>query len=107
MADPTSASLDTVCDLLRDIRNAASRPSALLLTRDTLAALLDVGVSTFDRMKAAGQIGPRPVQCAGLKWHRDEVTAWLAHRDPSGELHDAKTWPTVWQQIQARTNRAK
>lgn len=110
MAEPlaiSATSLDVVCDLLRDIRDAVARPSALLLTRETFAALLDVGVSTFDRMRAAGQIGPRPVQCAGLRWHRDEVAAWLTHRDPSGDLHDAKSWPALWKQLQSRPNRGK
>ncbi len=78
-------------------------PPAELLTRETFAALLDVGVSTFDRLRETGAIGPKPIRLAGLKWHRTEVLAWIAHRDPSGDLHDAKAWPAVWDALRRRT----
>lgn len=71
-------------------------PPAVLLTRETFAALLDVGVSTFDRLRETGAIGPQPIKLAGLKWHRDEVLAWLHNRPANSELHNAKTWPPVW-----------
>jgi hypothetical protein len=83
-------------DALESLRDRIAPPAALL-TRETFAALLDVGTSTFDRLREAGKIGPRPFRLAGLKWHRDEALAWLRHRAPDGELHDAKTWPAVWE----------
>ncbi len=71
-------------------------PPAELLTRDTFAELLAIGLSTFDRLRETGGIGPRHVRLAGLKWHRDEVLAWLRQRTLSGDLYDASTWPAVW-----------
>lgn len=53
-------------------------------------------MSTFDRLRETGEIGPPPFRLAGLKRHRDEVLAWLRVRAANGELHDAKTWPAVW-----------
>jgi len=77
-------------------------PPAELLDREAMSAMLAVGESTFDRLRAANQIGPKPVRLGGLKWHRGEVTAWLAHRDQAGELHNTETWPAVWAQIQRK-----
>ncbi|QJX00250.1 helix-turn-helix transcriptional regulator [Frigoriglobus tundricola] len=95
-----AADLDALLTQLRD----RLAPPAELLTRDALAALLDIGVSTLDRLNAAGRIGPRPVRLGGaLRWHRAEVLAWLAQRDPRGELHDAATWPAVWDALRRRT----
>lgn len=92
------ADLDTLLALLRD----RLAPPAELLTRETFAALLVIGTSTFDRLRETGAIGPRPIRLAGLKWHRGEVLAWLRHRGPDGELHDAKTWPAVWEALRRR-----
>lgn len=73
------------------------------MDRPALAALLDIGVSTLDRMKASGQIGPPEVRVGGsVRWHRAEVEAWLAHRTPAGELHDGKAWPPVRADLQRR-----
>jgi len=80
-------------------------PPAELLTRESFAALLDVGVSTFDRLRETGDIGPRPMRLGGLKWHRSEALAWIQHRDQAGELHDAKTWPAVWASLNGRPNK--
>lgn len=70
----------------------APAPEAVLLTREAVAAMLSVGVSTLDRMRAGGLIGPEPVRLAGVKWHRDELAAWLAARRPDGTLPDRKAW---------------
>jgi predicted DNA-binding transcriptional regulator AlpA len=94
-----AADLDKLLALLRE----RLAPHAALLTRETFATLLDVGVSTFDRLRETGKIGPRPFHLAGLKWHRGEVNAWLDHRAQDGELHDAKTWPAVWENIQRKS----
>lgn len=104
MDNPT-ATLDDVCKLLaaiRDLLEVQARQPAELLTREDMAAVLNVGVSTFDRMKAAGRIGPRPVELSGVKFLAAEVRAWLAHRDHRGELHDADSWPAVWAALQAQ-----
>lgn len=67
-----------------------------LLDRRAMAALLGIGASTFDRLRASGKIGPQPIRLgASPRWHRPEVLAWLARRDPAGELYDAATWPAV------------
>jgi hypothetical protein len=76
--------------------------AAELLTRESFAALLDVGKSTFDRLRETGAIGPQPFRLAGLKWHRDEVLAWLYHRGPDGQLQGRKTWPALWATLSTR-----
>ncbi len=92
--------LDELLELLRDRLS----PPAELLTRDSFAALLDIGTSTFDRLRETGAIGPRPVRLGGsVRWHRGEVLTWLAHRDPTGELHDSDSWPSVWDALRRRT----
>jgi hypothetical protein len=96
----TTATPDALLASLRDLL----APPAALLTRESFAALLDIGVSTFDRMREIGAIGPRAFHLAGLKWHREEALAWLRHRTPDGELYDAKTWPTIWDAIQRKAN---
>ena len=101
----TALILADVLQLLRDIRDTLrdqTRQPAELLSRDDMPTLLSVGMSTFDRLRAAGKIGPKPVELAGVKFDRREVLAWLAHRDPAGELYDAKSWPAVWAALQSR-----
>ncbi len=95
---PTVGTLDALLDLLRD----RLVPPAELLTRETFAALLDIGTSTFDRQRDTGAIGPLPMRLAGLKWHREEALAWLRHRDQRGELYDVATWPPIWAAIQKK-----
>lgn len=102
MGDTSLAGVSDLLTQIRDLLATTARPPAELLGREELAAVLGMGVSTLDRAKAAGQIGPKPFQCSGLKWHRAEVLAWLAHRDHRGELYDADTWPPVWAALQAR-----
>jgi predicted DNA-binding transcriptional regulator AlpA len=81
---------------------APAAPSELL-DRTALAAMLCIGTSTFDRLRAAGKIGPRPVRLGGaIRWHRGEVLAWLAHRDPAGGLCGAEAWPPVWDALRRR-----
>ena len=89
---PASGDIVALLDALRDHLT----PPAELLTRETFATFLDIGVSTFDRLREAGEIGPRPIRLAGLKWQRAEALAWIAHRTPSGDLFSAKEWPAVW-----------
>ncbi len=77
-----------------------------LIDRTAFAAMLSMGASTFDRHKAAGKVGPKPVRIGGcLRWHRAEVEAWLAHRN-GDELYSVETWPAAWHQIN-RNNRTK
>jgi len=91
---------------LRAIRAAvetAARMPAELIGRDELAALMDLGVSTLDRMKAARQIGPAELRLGGaVKWHFREVLMWLSHPTPAGELYDAKAWTPIWAELQKR-----
>ena len=91
-----------VLEAIRDTLRDHSRQQPELLTRDDMPAVLHVGLSTFDRLRAAGKIGPRPLELAGVKFDRREVLAWLAHRDPAGELLDAKSWPAVWASLQSK-----
>jgi predicted DNA-binding transcriptional regulator AlpA len=97
--DPQAAAdLNALLGLLRD----RLAPPTELLTRETFAALLDIGTSTFDRLRETGAIGPQPIRLAGLKWPRDEALAWLRHRGHDGELYDAKAWPEVWESLRRR-----
>ena len=80
--------------------------SALLIDRSAFAAMLSMGNSTFDRNRAAGRIGPRPIRMSGsLRWDRREAEMWIANRN-GDELYDAATRPGIWQQI-VRNNRSK
>lgn len=91
-------SLDELLKLLRD----RFVPTAGLIDREMFAALLGVGVSAFDRLRSAGAIGPRPVRLRGsatVRFSRAEAEAWIAHPGPGGELHDAATWPAVWEAL--------
>src|SRR5579871_1265029 len=78
-----------------------------LIDRDELARRLSIGVSTLDRLRAAGKIGPRPIRIGGvIRFLLAEVTAWLSTPDQNGELHDAATWVAVWQAIQRKAGKA-
>lgn len=103
MSDASTATLADVVRLLRDLLQLQTRQPAELLDREGMAAVLAIGVSTLDRLRAAGKIGPRPLDLAGVKYDRREVLAWLAHRDPAGELLDSRSWPAVWASLQAKT----
>ena len=73
--------------------------SPAMIDRSAFAAMLSMGASTFDRHKAAGKIGPKPVRIGGcLRWNRAEVEVWLIHRN-GDELFTVETWPAIWQQI--------
>lgn len=111
MTDTTddTATADPAAELLRELRAirallAESRhPPGELLDRPGLAAALNVGVSTLDKLAAAGEIGPRPFKVGGgVRWHRAEVRLWLGHRDGRGELYDADRWPAVLADLQRR-----
>lgn len=73
-----------------------------LIDRDELARRLCVGVSTLDRLRAAGKVGPRAIKCGGVRFLLAEVIAWLSTPTPAGELYDAATWPAVWAAMQKR-----
>ena len=95
--------LADVLTVLVSIRDTLAAPPSELIDRETLAAMLMLGVSTLDTQRAAGRIGPQPVRVGGsIRWQRDEVAAWLRTPTASGELHDAKTWPHVWQAMKSR-----
>lgn len=74
-----------------------------LLRRTGTARYLDIGVSTLDRLNAAGLV-PKPIRLAGsLAWARAELAAWIAHGCPERE-----EWSALWSAIVARrTGRAK
>lgn len=94
--------LGELLDLLRD----RLAPPSELLDREALARLLNLGVSTLDRLREAGEIGPRPIRLGGaVKWHREEVLLWLRHRDRAGELYDVKTWPAVADSLRCRAEK--
>jgi predicted DNA-binding transcriptional regulator AlpA len=94
--------LDELLTLLRD----RLVPPEGTIDRTAFAALLFIGLTAFDTLRASGKLGPRPFKVGGsktLRWHRPEVTAWLANRDHAGELYDATGWPPVWEAIRGRS----
>ena len=61
-----------------------------------LFARTAVSKSTGHRLLAAGKIGARPIRLTSACVRFD---AWLSTRRPDGNLHDAKTWPAVWEML--------
>src|SRR5262245_19439342 len=87
----------------------AERPDGLnhdrLIDREEFARRLSVGVSTLDRLRAAGQVGPRAIKFGGVRFLLAEVAAWLATPAVNGELHDATTWPSIWESLRRRAEK--
>ena len=77
-----------------------------LIRLGDLFALLDVKKATGHRLIAAGKIGPRALRLtsACVRFDATEVEAWLSTRKPDGNLHDAMSWPPVWEAISRRRN---
>ena len=60
---------------------------AILVPRRKAAELLGMGVRTFDRLRAAGLIGPSHVKLGGLHFYRVvELRAWCEAGCPNREL---------------------
>lgn len=75
-----------------------------LLRREAAAEYCSAGLSTWDRMTAAG-LTPAPVRLGGsVLWSRRELTAWMDHGCPA-----RATWTPIWQAVVTarRTGRAK
>lgn len=80
---------------------------ARLIDREEFARRLSIGVSTFDRLRAAGRIGPLPIRLGGaLRFRLVEVVAWITTPAPNGELHDNETWSAVWTAMQKKPGHA-
>ena len=57
----------------------------LLLTAKEVAAMLQVSLRTFWRLKSAGEI-PAPVRLGGsVRWPQDTILEWIAAGCPQGE----------------------
>lgn len=82
--------------------NAAVPDHGRLIDRSELAHRLAVGVSTLDRLRAAGRIGPRAIKCGGVRFHLAEVICWISTPGPDGRLHGAEAWPAVWDALGRR-----
>ncbi|MBX3397704.1 MAG: helix-turn-helix domain-containing protein [Gemmataceae bacterium] len=95
----------TLEDVLAAIRELSVRESSLLsplLDRNDLAALLRVGETTLDKLRAMDKIGPAEIRIGRLVyWHRDEVNAWLATPTAKGELMGRLAW-TVYRREECR-----
>ena len=67
-----------------------------MVKRGRTAALFDQGVSTWDRLVAAG-LTPAPVRLGGgLFWNRAELREWALHGCP-----DRATWAPIWRSLLA------
>jgi hypothetical protein len=66
--------------------------------------LLDISMPTFDRMKASGRIGPRPIRLSGgcHRYDLREVLAWIDTRQPDGTLASVDVWPAIWEQVRKK-----
>jgi excisionase family DNA binding protein len=94
------ATLDDILDELRRLTAATTAEPSAVLTREQLAELLVVGVSTLDTLRATGKIGPHEFKLgSSVRWRRDEVLAWLSYPNDRRDLPDARTWAAIWPTI--------
>ena len=100
MEDQIVSTLVNIEELLRELVRQKNKELSVLIDKSGLAELLLTSTATVDRLRAAGQSGPSPFRLGGdkvpLRWHRNEVIAWLGSRGPDGKLHDAQGWPGIW-----------
>jgi predicted DNA-binding transcriptional regulator AlpA len=84
------------------LSDATSR--APLLKLGDLFKALAVSKSTGHRLIASGKIGPRAIHLTGaiVRFDADEVDGWLTHRKQDGSLHDARTWPAMWDSLKRK-----
>ena len=66
----------------------------LIVGRDDLARLISVSTATFDRMNAAGNVGPTPIKLSAgrLGWRLETIERWVAESERVGELLDRQRW---------------
>jgi predicted DNA-binding transcriptional regulator AlpA len=101
---PTLFDAGPFADIIRLCKLGVVPDLDRLIDRDEFAARLGVGVSTLDTKRAAAKVGPRGVRLGGtVRFHLAEVVEWLSTPGPTGELHDAQTWPAVWAARQKKT----
>jgi predicted DNA-binding transcriptional regulator AlpA len=91
-------------DALRDL--PVAEPGRLIRQAE-LFRRLAVSDATGHRLRAAGKIGPRPIRLGAgcLRYDLAQVLAWFRHPRPDGSLHDARSWPAVWAQLQREGRR--
>lgn len=59
-----------------------SEESAMLVSAEKLAELLDISIRTLWRLRAAGKL-PAPVRLGGsVRWRAQEVRAWIERGCP-------------------------
>lgn len=78
------------------VRPPRRQPPPGLLRREAAARFCSAGLSTWDRLTAAGMT-PTPVRLGGsVFWGRDELRAWIAHGCPP-----RSEWSPIWSAILA------
>ncbi|MCC7421735.1 MAG: hypothetical protein IT428_15750 [Planctomycetaceae bacterium] len=68
-----------------------------LTDRNGLAVMLDISVSTLDRLSASGKV-PRPIKfgrSSGIRWRISTVRAWLSASEQAGRLLTRAEWETI------------
>jgi predicted DNA-binding transcriptional regulator AlpA len=76
-----------------DDRALTAIEEPLLIGRQRLSVLLDVGRRTVTRMNAAGLL-PRPVRVSGsVRWRLDEIRAWVAAGCPTRKEWERGKYP--------------
>lgn len=72
--------------------------SHLLLNRRQAAASCGIGLRTWDRMNAAGMVGPKPCKLGGtLVWNAEELAEWARYAG-NGRLPDRLSWQQMRRQ---------
>jgi len=76
--------MQTINSLSSEVRSVQEE-SAMLVSAEKLAELLDISTRTLWRLRAAGKL-PAPVRLGGsVRWRIDEVLAWIEKGCPDQE----------------------
>ena len=69
-------------------------PRKFMLRRHEAAAACGKGVSTWDKLTAAG-LTPAPTKLGGtVLWNAEELASWARHGCP-----DREAWQHIWREI--------
>jgi predicted DNA-binding transcriptional regulator AlpA len=83
---PPATLLCALTKLVEDLAGRLAAPPAELLTREQVAAMLNVSLRTFTELESAGAVGPEPVRLGGsgrlIRYQADRIRAWVAAGAP-------------------------
>ena len=71
----------------------------ILIKRTNAPKVLQMGQRTFDRMRAAGKIGPPEIRLGGgVFYSRAELSQWIASRRDDGTLPSRSEWIDMYKE---------